>query len=53
MADIVTYPFVLINDAYLKEYSPIPKNYNMDEIRPFIHPTEKLYIEPILGTATA
>lgn len=51
MAETVTYPFVLINDSYLKEYSPIPKNYNLDEIRPFINPTEKLYIEPILGTA--
>ena len=49
MAEPVTYPYVLINDSYLKKYSPIPKNYNLEEIRPFMKPTEELYIKPILG----
>lgn len=42
---------VLINAAYMKQFSPLPANYNLDEIEPFIHPTEKIWIEPILGTA--
>lgn len=56
MADIKpTVPIVeipiLINEAYFKAYSPIPRNYNWEEIRPFIHTAEKIWIEPVLGTA--
>lgn len=40
---------VLINSEYLKEYSPIPLNYNLDEVRPYIKVSELLYIVPILG----
>lgn len=40
---------VLINSEYLKEYSPIPINYNLDDVRPYIKVSELLYIVPILG----
>lgn len=40
---------VLINSEYLKEYSPIPINYNLDEVRAYIKVSELLYIVPILG----
>ena len=40
---------VLINSEYLKEYSPIPLNYNLDDIRPYVKVSELLYIVPIIG----
>lgn len=40
---------VLINKEYLKEYSPIPLNYNMDEVLPYTKIAELLWIKPILG----
>lgn len=41
---------IIINEAYFKAYSPVPKNYNWEEIKPFIHTAEKIWLEPILGT---
>lgn len=41
---------IMINETYFKAYSPIPKNYNWEEIKPFIHTAEKIWIEPVLGT---
>lgn len=40
---------VLINDKYLKEYSPIPLNYNSKEIQNYIKIAEQIWLEPILG----
>lgn len=40
---------ILINDEYLKAYSPIPLNYNLDEVRPYVKVSELLYIAPIVG----
>ena len=52
MADnTIAYPWVLINSAYLKKYSPLPNNYNMEEVMPFVHPAEVLWVEPVIGTA--
>lgn len=51
MAQAIQYPYTLINEAYLKKYSPLPENYNMDEIMPFVHPAEIMWVEPVLGTA--
>ena len=51
MAQSIQYPYTLINEAYLKKYSPLPENYNMDEIMPFVHPAEIMWVEPVLGTA--
>lgn len=41
----------LINEDYLKAYSPIPLNYNFEDIRPFISVSEEIWIIPILGKA--
>ena len=39
----------LITQEYFKTYSPIPDNYNINEIKPYFHVAEKLWIEPIIG----
>lgn len=40
---------ILITEDYLKDYSPIPSNFNWDEIRPFISISEEVHIIPIIG----
>lgn len=42
-------PRTLINEAYLKEYSPLPQNFDISEVIPYIKPTELIWIVPILG----
>lgn len=49
MADIVK-PWVLINEAYFKEFSPIPNNFNIRDIEPYFKVAEKIWVEPVLGT---
>lgn len=39
----------LINNEYLAAYSPLPVNYNFDEIRPFITIAESIWVVDILG----
>lgn len=41
----------LINESYLKAYSPIPHNFNYEDIRPFISVAEEIWIIPIIGRA--
>lgn len=43
------YTKVLINEEYLKAYSPLPLNYKMDEIRPFITIAENIWIVDVVG----
>lgn len=50
MADIFT-PSTLINEEYLKAYSPIPLNFSIEAIRPFIPIAEETWIVPIIGRA--
>lgn len=50
MNDIYILP-TLINEDYLKAYSPIPINYNYEDIRPFISVAEEIWIIPIIGRA--
>ena len=50
MADIV-YPPSIINFEYFKAYSPIPQNYNLEEIRPFFSVAEEIWLVPLLGKA--
>lgn len=40
----------LMDKAYLAEYSLLPKNYNIDELINFVALTERLHIEPIIGS---
>lgn len=42
-------PLVLITDDYFRLYSPIPKNYNLEDIRPYYKIAETIWIVPILG----
>ena len=46
--NIIT-PWVLMRDDYFVEYSPLPKNYNLSEIRPYYKISDDLWIKPILG----
>ena len=40
---------ILINEKWLKEYSPIPLNYNLKEVQNYIKISEQIWVEPILG----
>lgn len=46
---IQIYVKMIINEKYLKEYSPIPNNYNMTEIMNYVDISEKIWILPIIG----
>lgn len=50
MAEIYISPS-LINEEYLKAYSPIPLNFNWDNIRMFCNIAEEIWIVPIIGRA--
>ena len=39
----------LINEEYLKIYSPLPLNYQMEEIRPFITIAENIWVVDVVG----
>ena len=41
----------LINGEYLKQYSILPRNYDLTEIDNFIPIAESVHIEPIIGKA--
>lgn len=40
---------MIINEKYLKQYSPIPINYNIAEVKNYIPVTEKIWVKPIIG----
>lgn len=40
----------IINEEYFKKYSPLPENYNIEDIKSYFHVAEKLWVEPIIGT---
>lgn len=40
---------VLINEKYLKKYSPIPLNFSMSEVNNYVKITEEIWVKPILG----
>lgn len=42
---------VLINKEYLKAYSPIPNNYNLDEVDNYTKVAELIWVKPIIGDA--
>lgn len=39
----------ITNDKWLKEFSPIPLNYNMKELHNYVKLAETIWLEPILG----
>lgn len=40
---------MIINEKYFKQYSPIPVNYNMAEIKNYIPVAEKIWVKPLIG----
>lgn len=40
---------MLITSKYLKQFSPIPLNYNLDEVKNYINIAELIWILPIIG----
>lgn len=41
----------IINEKWLKEFSPIPLNYNMKELHNYIKLAEAIWIVPVIGQA--
>lgn len=48
MADIYLNP-ILIDFNYFSAYSPVPTNYNWEDIRPFVSIAEEVWLVDILG----
>lgn len=40
----------IINEKWLKEFSPIPLNYNMKELGNYVKLAEAIWLEPVLGS---
>ena len=39
----------IINEKWLREFSPIPLNYNMKELHNYIKLAETIWVEPVIG----
>lgn len=42
-------PYSIINETYFKAYSPIPENYNIEELKPYFPVAEELWVVDVLG----
>ena len=40
---------MIINKKYLAEFSPLPKNYNYDEVMLYVPVAEKIWLRPLVG----
>lgn len=40
---------MIITDKYLKQYSPLPLNFNLDEVRNYVSVAEKLWVIGVIG----
>lgn len=40
---------MIINEKYFKEYSPIPLNYNMKELKNYIKVAQEIWVRPLIG----
>ena len=40
---------MIINQTYLKQYSPIPLNYQLDEVMNYVNVAEKIWVKPLIG----
>lgn len=40
---------MIINEKYFKEYSPIPINYNMKELKNYISVATEIWVRPVIG----
>ena len=41
---------MIINEKYMKQFSPIPVNYNMAEVKNYIPVAEKIWVIPLIGS---
>jgi hypothetical protein len=41
---------LIIDDQYLKDYSPLGKSIDVDEIYPFVYQAQEVYCQDVLGT---
>ena len=41
---------MIINEKYLKQYSPIPLNYSLTEVKNYIGVAEKIWVKPVIGS---
>ena len=49
MATEVIKPWTLINEAYFKQFSPVPDNYNIKDIEPYFKVAEEIWVKPLIG----
>lgn len=40
---------MIINQTYIKKYSPIPLNYNLAEVMNYVGVAEKIWVKPLIG----
>lgn len=40
---------MIINEKYFKQYSPIPLNYNMAELKNYISVAQEIWVRPLIG----
>lgn len=45
-----TFSALFIDDQYLKDYTPLGKNLDSDEIYPFVQESQDMFIQDVLGT---
>lgn len=41
---------MIINEKFFKEYSPIPLNYNLKELKNYISVAQEIWLRPLLGS---
>lgn len=51
MENNIVKPWVLINEAYFKEFSPIPNNYNISDIEPYFKVAEEIWVKTLIGVS--
>ena len=49
MATEVIKPYTLINEAYFKQFSPVPDNYNIKDIEPYFKVAEEIWVKTLIG----
>ena len=45
-----TFSALFIDDQYLRDYTPLGKNIDQDEIFPFVEEAQDIYVQDVLGT---
>ena len=45
-----TFSALFIDDQYLKDYTPLGKSVDINEIYPFVEEAQNVYIQDVLGT---